>query len=98
MQVAARLGAEAVLTGAVGPKAFATLQAGGIAIYTGLSGTVREGGGTSEGRGPVPGRQAGRPRTCRLAVDSLGRATTLPAPCQAGTTREPAVKRTDLDF
>ena len=36
------LGAEAVITGHVGPKAFATLQAGSVAIYTGASGTVAD--------------------------------------------------------
>jgi len=36
------LGAQAVITGHVGPKAFATLQAGSVAIYTGASGTVAE--------------------------------------------------------
>lgn len=41
-QAVARLGAEAVLTGHVGPKAFAVLKAANIAIYTGASGTVRE--------------------------------------------------------
>jgi len=41
-QSAARLGAEAVLTGHVGPKAFTTLQAANIAVYTGASGTVKE--------------------------------------------------------
>jgi predicted Fe-Mo cluster-binding NifX family protein len=41
-QTVARLGAEAVLTGHVGPKAFATLQAAGIKVYTDASGTVRE--------------------------------------------------------
>jgi len=41
-QTVARLGAEAVLTGHVGPKAFSTLRAGKVAIYTGVSGTVRE--------------------------------------------------------
>jgi predicted Fe-Mo cluster-binding NifX family protein len=41
-QAVARLGAEAVLTGHVGPKAFTTLQAAGIAVYTGISGTVKE--------------------------------------------------------
>jgi predicted Fe-Mo cluster-binding NifX family protein len=41
-QTVARLGAEAVLTGHVGPKAFTTLQAGNIVVYTGVSGTVKE--------------------------------------------------------
>lgn len=41
-QAVARLGAEAVLTGNVGPKAFATLQAANIAVYTGAAGTVNE--------------------------------------------------------
>ena len=36
------LGVEAVITGHVGPKAFATLQAGGVQIYTGATGTVAE--------------------------------------------------------
>lgn len=36
------LQAEAVVTGHVGPKAFATLNAGRVAIYTGSSGTVSE--------------------------------------------------------
>jgi len=35
-------GAEAVLTGNCGPNAFSALNAGGLAVYTGLSGTVRE--------------------------------------------------------
>jgi predicted Fe-Mo cluster-binding NifX family protein len=41
-QTVARLGAEAVLTGHVGPKAFTTLQAANVAVYTGVSGTVTE--------------------------------------------------------
>ena len=36
------LGAEAVITGNVGPKAFAALQAGGVVICIGASGTVAE--------------------------------------------------------
>jgi len=36
------LGVEAVVTGHVGPKAFATLHAAGVAVYTGASGTVAE--------------------------------------------------------
>ncbi|MGQ9650080.1 MAG: NifB/NifX family molybdenum-iron cluster-binding protein [Phycisphaerae bacterium] len=34
------LGAKAVITGHVGPKAFSTLSAAGIEVYTGASGTV----------------------------------------------------------
>jgi predicted Fe-Mo cluster-binding NifX family protein len=41
-QAVVRLGAVAVLTGHVGPKAFATLQAGQIAVYPGAAGTVRQ--------------------------------------------------------
>jgi len=37
-----QLGAQAVVTGHVGPKAFATLQAGGVAVYTGATGTVAD--------------------------------------------------------
>jgi len=36
------LGAEVVITGHVGPKAFATLQAGGVKVYTGATGTVAD--------------------------------------------------------
>lgn len=41
-QTVARLGAEALLTGNVGPKAFATLQAAGISVYIGVTGTVAQ--------------------------------------------------------
>lgn len=34
------LGAEVVITGHVGPKAFATLQSAGVSVYIGASGTV----------------------------------------------------------
>lgn len=41
-QNVARAGADAVLTGHVGPKAFRALTAAGIAVFTGVSGTVAE--------------------------------------------------------
>ncbi len=41
-QNVSQLGVQAVISGNVGPKAFATLQAAGIAIYTGALGTVAE--------------------------------------------------------
>jgi len=41
-QAVYNLGAGAVITGNVGPKAFTTLHAAGIAVYLGASGTVRE--------------------------------------------------------
>jgi len=36
------LGAKAVITGHVGPKAFTTLHSAGVQIYTGATGTVAE--------------------------------------------------------
>ncbi len=36
------LGAESLITGHVGPKAFATLQAGNVEVYTGAAGTVAD--------------------------------------------------------
>lgn len=36
------LGGQAVISGHIGPKAFSTLMAGGVAVYTCLSGTVAE--------------------------------------------------------
>ncbi len=36
------LGVEAVITGSAGPRAFATLQAGGVKVYIGAAGTVAE--------------------------------------------------------
>jgi len=36
------LKAQAVITGHAGPKAFSTLDAGGIAVYVGASGTVSQ--------------------------------------------------------
>lgn len=41
-QKVAELGAEVVVTGHCGPKAFATLKAGNIDVCTGASGTVME--------------------------------------------------------
>jgi len=36
------LAAKVVITGHVGPKAFTTLQAGGVEVYTGVTGTVTD--------------------------------------------------------
>lgn len=41
-KVVTDLSAAAVITGNVGPKAFGALQASGIPVYTGASGTVEE--------------------------------------------------------
>ncbi len=41
-QLMATKGVQAILTGNVGPNAFQTLQAAGIEIFIGASGTVRE--------------------------------------------------------
>ncbi len=41
-ETASRLGAEAVLTGHCGPKAFRALQAAGIRVVLGARGTARE--------------------------------------------------------
>ena len=41
-QLVVQLGAESVLTGNVGPKAFTTLQAGQVAVHPGATGTVRQ--------------------------------------------------------
>ena len=35
-------GAGAVISGSVGPKAFASLRAGGVAVYLGAEGTVKD--------------------------------------------------------
>jgi len=41
-QLVAEHGAEAVLTGNCGPKAFRTLKVAGIEVFMGLNGTVKE--------------------------------------------------------
>ena len=41
-QTIARLGVDVVITGSVGPNAFQTLYAGGIKVFTGAVGTIKE--------------------------------------------------------
>lgn len=41
-ETVSRLGAECLVTGHCGPKAFRTLQAAGIKVFTGASGTIAE--------------------------------------------------------
>ncbi len=41
-ETVSRLGAECLLTGHCGPKAFRTLKAAGIKVYTGAYGTIAE--------------------------------------------------------
>jgi predicted Fe-Mo cluster-binding NifX family protein len=56
---------KAVLTGNVGPNAAGVLSGGGVAVYTGMSGTVQEAvdkfmaGGLSASSGPTVGMHAG---------------------------------------
>jgi predicted Fe-Mo cluster-binding NifX family protein len=60
-------GVQAVLTGNIGPNAFAVLQAAGIAVYTGLSGSVQdavdgfEGGSLQPVAAPTAQAHAGSP-------------------------------------
>jgi len=64
-QLISSKGAKAVMTGNVGPNAFQTLQAAGIDIFTGISGTVRDAlrryreETLSKTRGPTTGSKAG---------------------------------------
>jgi predicted Fe-Mo cluster-binding NifX family protein len=66
-QLVASKGVKAVLTGNVGPNAFQTLTAGGIKIYTGLSGKIRDavekykGGSLKPTENPNVGSRFGMP-------------------------------------
>jgi len=66
-QLALSQGVKAVLTGNVGPNAFQTLRAGGVSIYTGLSGSVRgavekfKGGALKSTENPSVGSKFGMP-------------------------------------
>lgn len=64
-QLIVNKGVKAVLTGNVGPNAAGVLSGGGVAVYTGMSGTVQEAvdkfvaGGLSASSGPTVGMHAG---------------------------------------
>ena len=64
-ETVSRLGAECVITGHCGPKAFRTLNAAGIRVYTGASGTIAgaiaqlEAGELQQADGPDVGGQWG---------------------------------------
>ena len=66
-QLVAEQKVKAVLTGNVGPNAFQTLQAAGVEVITGVSGTVREGvekykkGECSPTQGPSVNSKFGMP-------------------------------------
>jgi len=67
-QLIAGKGVAAVLTGNVGPNAFRTLDAAGIRIYTGVTGTVAEAvqsykdGKLNSSSGPSVGSHFGTPK------------------------------------
>jgi predicted Fe-Mo cluster-binding NifX family protein len=64
-QLVVNKGVKVVLTGNVGPNAADVLSGGGVAVYTGISGTVQEtvdifmSGGLSASSGPTVGMHAG---------------------------------------
>ncbi|MGQ9476724.1 MAG: NifB/NifX family molybdenum-iron cluster-binding protein [Actinomycetota bacterium] len=85
-------GAKAVLTGNVGPNAFGVLSQAGIAVYTGVTGTVRQAvenlkaGGMSSTSYPTVGGHFGM----RLAAGDPGQTQPGPAPFFPGVGMGPA--------
>ncbi len=64
-QLVINKGVQAVLTGNIGPNAFAVLNAAGIQIYTGVSGTVQQAVDLFKGGGLQASRRANGRGPCR---------------------------------
>jgi predicted Fe-Mo cluster-binding NifX family protein len=75
-------GAQAVVTGRVGPNAMGVFQAAGVPVYLFSGGTVREAVVAFQSGGLTPAQASGRGR------GGAPRMTAAPTPAAADTTRE----------